>query len=73
MPYKFSIDSLKVKMLHQYGINLMDKKEGYVRRYEERTHITADLYSLCLLKDNRNDIYLIDGINGETLYIQKGC
>ena len=22
-------------------------------------------------KDNRNDIYLIDGINGETLYIQK--
>ena len=40
LPYKFSIDSLKVKMLHQYGINLMDKKEVFsVRRYEERTYI----------------------------------
>ena len=73
LPYKFSIDSLKVKMLHQYGINLMDKKEVYsVRRYEEREYIKRPIYIVCAhWKDNRNDIYLIDGINGETLYIQK--
>ena len=33
--------------------------------------LSGRLYSLCSLEDNRNDIYLIDGINGETLYIQK--
>jgi len=73
LPYKFNIDALKNKMLHQYGINLMDMKQVFsMIRYEEQKYIKRPVYIISARrKDNRNDIYLINGITGETLYIQK--
>ena len=53
-------------------ISWIRRKYLSVRRYEEREYIKRPIYIVCAhWKDNRNDIYLIDGINGETLYTQK--
>ena len=75
LPYKFNIDALKNKMLHQYGINLMDMKQVFsMIRYEEQKYIKRPVYIISARrKDNRNDIYLINGITGETLIYPEEC
>lgn len=73
--YGFSIMELIVKMEQEYEIDMLDKANNYIARYQENKFLNIPVYEIYhVINDvstTYKNAYLIDGNSGETLFIIK--